>query len=140
MTTARSIWHLDGQAATRELVVTVPVKVLSEANLRNGHMARWRRGKKQKHDVGLVLNAALGLHGHPGFPCIVTLVRLIGSGGRRLDDDNAVSGFKAIRDCVAACLKVDDGSPLVTWRYEQRGDKPPAWGVEVRIAGRRTEG
>jgi hypothetical protein len=115
-----------------ELVVTVPVKVLSEANLRNGHMARWRRGKAQQNTVALVLRPALSITPVRG-PWVVTLTRLIGRGGRVLDDDNAISGFKAVRDAVAACLGVDDGDRAqVTWRYDQR-KQPAGWGVEIAV-------
>lgn len=137
MTAARSIWHLDGQNADRELVVTLPIKVISESNWRGHYMARHHRTKGQKQVVGLALGAALSLHGPPGFPCTVTLVRLIGSGGRMLDDDNNVGGFKAIRDAVAKCLGVDDADPRVTWTCDQRREK--AWGVEVRIGRARAQ-
>lgn len=53
---ARAIYHLEGG----ELVVTVPVKVLSEANRRDHWAAKHRRAKAQRNVVGLSLRAALG--------------------------------------------------------------------------------
>jgi hypothetical protein len=114
----------------------VPIKVLSEANRRDHWAAKHRRGKVQQQVVALSLRPALSLE-PMAPPFTVTLTRLIGSGGRRLDDDNNASGFKAIRDAVAKCLGVDDGDLRVAWRCDQR--KAPEWGVEVRI-GRETTG
>jgi hypothetical protein len=134
MTAARTIWHLsrDDSSDETELVVPMPIKILSEANLRNGHMARWRRGKAQKQVVGFILPSHL-TSTHKTPPLVITLVRLIGKGGQRLDDDNNVGGFKAVRDAVAACLGIDDGDKRLTWICEQRRDTPAVWGIEVRI-------
>lgn len=131
MTAARTIWHLDGHDATRELVLPIEgVRVVSESNEREHHMAKWRRGKAQQKTVRLLLSLALSFEPIAG-PWAVTLTRLIGPRGKVLDDDNNVGGFKMVRDQVAKCLDVDDGDPRVTWAYDQRKDK--AWGIEIRI-------
>ena len=106
------------------------VRVVSESNEREHHMARWRRQKAQQKPVRLLLGLALSFEPIAG-PWAVTLIRLIGPRGKVLDDDNNVGGFKAIRDAVAACLGLDDRDPRVTWAYDQRREK--AWGVEIRI-------
>ena len=41
-----------------------------------------------------------------------------------------------IRDQIAANVGVDDGSPLYTWRYEQRVEKGERYGVDVEITTR----
>lgn len=61
-------------------------------------------------------------------PLIVTMTRVAPSAG--LDSDNAVGSMKHVRDAVAKVLGIDDRSPLVDWRVEQR--KGP-WATEIRI-------
>ena len=56
-----------------------------------------------------------------GLPMAATLTRVA---TRRLDDDNLASAFKAIRDEVAAFFRLDDGSQLWRWRYEQAKGAP----------------
>ena len=51
------------------------------------------------------------------LPVIVRLTRI---GQKRLDDDNLRMALKAVRDCVAAWLGVDDANPLIRWEYGQR--------------------
>lgn len=53
----------------------------------------------------------------PMLPLVITITRI---GPRKLDDDNLATACKAVRDEVAARMGTDDGSPLYTWRYEQR--------------------
>lgn len=134
MTTAHSIWHLDGHNETRELVTTIPIRTKSEANGRDHWAKKAKRVKAQRSTVGLVVSGLLSLQGHVGFPCTVTLTRIAPSRG--LDSDNLTISLKACRDGVADALKVDDGHPQVTWAYAQRRGAPKQWGVEVRIAGR----
>ena len=61
-------------------------------------------------------------------PITVVLTRI---GKKTLDDDNLQSGFKATRDGVADWLGIDDGSPLLTWRYAQEKGKQYAAHVAV---------
>lgn len=48
--------------------------------------------------------------------CRVLIVRY---GRKRLDDDNLVAAFKAVRDAIAENLGVDDGSEAITFDYRQ---------------------
>ena len=66
----------------------------------------------------------------PALPCVVLLVRVGPSNG--LDDDNLRGAGKGVRDQIAAWLGVDDRSPLVAWKYDQR--RAPAWGMEVHFS------
>jgi len=95
------------------------------ANSRLHWAARAKRVKRQRAIVGLMLRSV----DRPTLPCVVTITRR--SPGT-LDDDNAVSSAKAVRDAVAQWLGVDDRSPLVTWRVEQ--ERGP-WGVRVAVRG-----
>jgi hypothetical protein len=57
-------------------------------------------------------------------------------GRRKLDDDNLEAAFKHIRDQIACIVGVDDGSPLYTWRYEQRVGSSLQYGVNIEILTR----
>lgn len=94
--------------------------------LRQHPKARRRQSRKEKKDVGIMLLARVGLT-RPKPPLVITITRV--SPGR-CDDDNLVGGGKAVRDSVAAYLGIDDGSPLVTYRYAQRVGP---WAVEIEI-------
>ena len=47
------------------------------------------------------------------------VVSIIGLRRRALDDDNFNGGCKALRDCIAASLGIDDGDKRLTWQYGQ---------------------
>lgn len=51
------------------------------------------------------------------WPCAV--VRIVRVAPRVLDDDNAASAAKSVRDGVAAALAVDDRDPRVVWLVDQ---------------------
>ena len=60
------------------------------------------------------------------------VISIIGLRRRALDDDNFNGGCKALRDCIAASLGIDDGDKRLLWQYSQlqtRGRE----GVLVRI-------
>ncbi len=101
----------------------IPIRLPSLANTRMD----WRRMSRLK--VSQRGATAACMHGHaiPSLPLLVTITRV---GPRQLDDDNLASACKYIRDEIARAVGVDDGSPLYTWRYEQRiGD----YGVDVEV-------
>ena len=104
----------------------IPIKLPSLANVR----WHWRKmaalKKKQKFATRLCMSATT----LPPLPLLVTIIRV---GPRELDDDNLSSAAKYVRDQIAATVGVDDGSPLYTWRYEQRKG---AYGVDVEITSR----
>lgn len=50
----------------------------------------------------------------------------------KLDDDNVARALKGIQDSIAVMLKVDDGSPCVAWRREQRSEGA-FLGVEIEV-------
>ena len=130
------------------ICVTLPIRLLSEANQR-GH---WSKGaKRAKEQRTATLWAVLSrivptsgggwatmpdwrLTGEQGLA--VTLVRIA---PRNLDTDNLARAFKAIRDGVADALGVNDNDPRIEWRYEQRksdGHRTPSvppYAIEIRI-------
>lgn len=102
------------------MTFTLPIKVISEANCRD-HWAKKMKRVRMHRKTAHALCPAFEV------PCIVTLTRI---GKRTLDSDNLAGAFKACRDGIADKLKVDDGSPLIEWRYAQeKGD----YGVRVEL-------
>lgn len=134
---ARTAWVPVGDGLERELVVTLPLRTVSEANTRCHWAVRANRAKTQRLCAALsvrryVQAEARRICGDPLrirvlLPVVVTLTR---RSPRALDDDNLRSALKAVRDGVADALGVDDRDPRVTWEYDQvRG----SYGVDVRI-------
>ncbi len=105
-------------------VATIPgLRLDVTANSRLHWATRARKVKHQRAVVALVLRTVA----RPALPCVVTITRC--SRGT-LDDDNAVSSAKAVRDEVARWLGVDDRDGRVTW--EVRQERAP-WGVRVSV-------
>lgn len=70
----------------------------------------------------------------PPLPLTITIIRI---GPRKLDDDNLASACKYVRDQIAESVGLDDGSPMYTWRYEQRAEGSNRYGVDVEVETRR---
>ncbi len=107
----------------------VPIKTVSEANERGGHWKpAWARGKRQKEEL-------IEWFSGPRRKDIDQVrpdphINLIRVSPRKLDSDNLISAFKAVRDQLAALIKPgyapgradDDGD--ITWSYDQQAGKP----------------
>ena len=114
-------------AGKHAVTVYVPVRTVSEANTHDHWRKRHARAKAQRGAIALKFTR-LPL---PAPPLVVRLERIA---GRRLDDDNLRSAFKAIRDEVAKFIGVDDGDERVKWEYDQ-WDHPNLRGhVRIHIA------
>ncbi len=112
------------------MLFTIPLRLPSLANTRM-HWRRLARLKRvQRAATKVVMLAARAHQRLPLPPWAVTITRV---GPRRLDDDNLAAACKYVRDQIAEVVGVDDGSPLYTWRYEQRVGK---YAVVVHIAPR----
>ena len=107
----------------------IPIRLPSLANSR----MHWRAMAALKQDQRWAAKCALRGKDIPTLPLIVTITRI---GPRGLDDDNLASACKYVRDQIAEAVGTDDGSPLYTWRYEQRIGK---YGVDVDIVGREAQ-
>lgn len=105
------------------IVVHVPVHAQSTANLREHHMARYRRMKIHRETAHWALKAH-----RPVLPAVVTITRV----GRRLLDahDNLRMSAKGVVDGIADWFGVPDDDPRIEWRYDQRIGEP---GVEVTV-------
>lgn len=111
---------------------SIPVKVKSEANLREHHMAKYRRSKAQKNAAYLMTVTEAKPYREPKTEITVAMVRVYGNRGKRMDSDNLARSMKACRDGIANGLCIDDGSELIDWQYAQR--KGTEDKVEVLIA------
>ena len=109
------------------LSITVPLRTVSAANMREHHMARAKRVKAERWAVGVHLNR----YKPPTMPCVVMLGR-VSKAYRMLDDDNLRGALKAVRDEVARWLGVDDGDDRVIWRYAQKCGCIE-WGVVIVV-------
>ncbi len=121
------------------MILALPISLPSVANLREHWATKAKRVKAQRNAIIAAwrdhrhLEERRALFGwlHDGGTVVVTLSRVA---PRKLDDDNLVSAFKAMRDEVANRLCVDDGSDAVKWRYLQTKPGPKATpGVVVII-------
>ena len=118
------------------LVLTVPIKTVSEMNQREHWSSRNARRRSQKLAVWAAIESARGRRERvPGLPATVVLTRIA---PRLIDSDNAVSAMKAVRDGVACAYRVDDrdSDETLRWEYAQRIGKPMEYAVEIRIESR----
>lgn len=98
--------------------VTLPLRLLSEANERGSWHAGAKRAKGQRRVTMMaLLRATRRFVATEPLPVAVTLTRIA---PRKLDDDNLQRACKAVRDGVADALGVDDGDERIEWRYKQR--------------------
>lgn len=108
----------------------LPMRLPSAANLREHWAVRVKRVAAQRAAVRLGCAKLwwLGKEAKGTEHYVVTLTR---GSQRALDSDNLQGAFKAMRDEVAALLRLDDNSPRVAWVYRQT--KTPRWGYFVAI-------
>lgn len=106
--------------------VTLPLRLVSEANARGSWPAGASRAAEQRRVVGLTLRTRKA----PSLPCVVRITRIA---PRELDDDNLARACKAVRDEVAAFLGVDDRNPQASWAYGQRRGKAREYAVRITV-------
>lgn len=96
--------------------VVIPGEAPSTPNLREHWAVKAKRTKAQRAAV------ARKMPKWTAGPLLI--VRLTRVAFRSLDTDNLAAALKGHRDAVAACLRVDDASPLVRWEYHQAKGEP----------------
>lgn len=112
--------------------LVLPLVLKSAPNLREHHMARARRVKKERQVVADGFDTLLPSPYSPMIPIgYVVTVNLTRIGGRGLDDDNLQGSLKGARDQVAEWVGLDDGSKIYDWQYAETPG--PVWGVGIRI-------
>ena len=115
----------DAAIPVRVSTWVLPIRTRSAPNLREHWAVRARRTRDERAVVAfLMANVRLVV----GTPHAVLMTRL---GPRRMDDDNATAGCKAVRDEIANLLGIDDGDKRVTWDVQQEKAKDYALRVEV---------
>lgn len=122
------------------MIMTIPIKTVSEANARGHWRSRHRRSKAQRAAVQAHWFVAsihqLFVGAKLPSPWVVTLTRIAPSSG--LDDDNLRSALKAVRDQVADELGLpNDRDPRVTWEYAQERGKARHYAVRVTVERRK---
>ena len=110
-----------------KLIISAPVKVVSEANSRE----HWSKRNARKRQQQLVTMAHL--RSYMDWPKDrVRTVELVRFGMRKLDSDNLAGAYKVVRDAIATCLGVDDGDERVQYRYSQVAPCTED-GIEIRF-------
>lgn len=102
-------------AVTHMIFVKVNVEIRSEANLREHWRTRHQRTKLHHEAV----QWALMRHKPPKNPSALKVI-FTRVGGRRLDPDNNVGGFKHVQDALARWVGVDDRDSRWTFVHNQR--------------------
>jgi hypothetical protein len=110
--------------------VTLPIRAVSEANVREHWAAKAARVKRQRRDVYLGLYNLRGMKPPIVHRVVVVLTRVA---PRMLDGDNNVRSLKAVVDEVAAFLGLDDRDDRIQWLYAQAKGKPNQYAVKVRV-------
>ena len=112
------------------IVVTLPIKAESVANLREHWRKKHARAQLHRTTAWAELRAASQPRVLLG-PIEVTLTRIA---PRSLDSDNLASSLKATRDGVADWLGIDDkDTPRLKWRYGQSRGAPRYYAVKVEV-------
>jgi hypothetical protein len=136
---AKRIAAIEARIAARQLRIrgpkmltfNLPISAPSTANLREHHFAKARRIARQKSQTRLLCPKW-----NEGPAVRIWMTRI---SPRQLDSDNLAAALKAVRDGIASWLRIDDGSPLVEWRYEQEKGDEPCIRVEICVCEYRVE-
>jgi hypothetical protein len=91
-------WPLSEPKNAGKILLEIPMRLMSEANTHQHWRKKYERNKRQQKAVRLTW---LSKRPHVSLPCRISFTR---SGPRKLDFDNLVYAFKAIRDEVADLL------------------------------------
>lgn len=115
----------------RAVAFEMPVRLVTELNMREHWRARHGRTTKQRHATAVALLAFAPWHWDQRHALEVTIVRIA---PKRFDvGDNAEASGKHVRDELARWLGVNDNSARVTWRVEQERRGPREYGCRVEI-------
>ncbi len=112
----------------------IPIKVVSESNLRQHWAKRSNRTKDQRQVACQYTNLAVGRDARDAIKrhgATITFTRIA---PRRLDPGNLGISFKGIQDgCCNDSIGMDDGDERWTMNYRQAKGKPREYGVRVTI-------
>ena len=102
-----------------------PIKIISEANMREHYMAKARRVKAHRKAGWAIVKSSKAT-----LPCTVTLTRI---GVRKLDDDNLAGAFKGLRDGIADGFGIADNDHRIIFKYDQKKGAPKEYAVQVEF-------
>ncbi len=107
------------------------LRTVSTANAREHWRARAERSRNERAAVRAHFQHEQIAPLEFGETCVVKLTRI---GPARMDSDNVIGSFKAIRDQVADCLGVDDGDEAtIVFKYaREKGEF--AVRIELEVA------
>ena len=116
----------------KEIIKHIPLRLMSEANIKDHHFVKSNRIKKQKQVIKLFINPII-----VELPVRVTLTRVA---PRKLDEhDNLRMAFKHVVDCIADHLipgkkagRADDDK-RIEWVYDQKQGFPEQYNIELKI-------
>lgn len=112
--------------------IWLPIRTVSEANMREHWSVKAKRKKEQTALAALVLSPVLRNQSWSGVPPM--RIKLTRVGLRRLDADNLAGAFKGVQDGIAVALGVDDGDERIEWVYAQEKGTKARLGVRVSIS------
>lgn len=103
-------------------------------NLSNSRMF-WRKKAEIERNARFIGRSRMAhaLHVQTIAICPPLDILIVRIGPGTMDSDNLAISGKNLRDGIADALGIDDGSPLLTWRYEQ---EKPAKGAKHRYGVR----
>ncbi len=113
-------------------LLSIPIRLLSSANLAESHWTRYRRNRTQSNLVRMYFNL---MAKKPELPVCIILTRIA---PRKLDsEDNLPYAFKHIKDCIADILvpglkpgRADDNDQI-SWKYKHRKGAVREYGIEI---------
>lgn len=110
--------------------VSIPVRTVSESNMREHWTKKAKRAAAQRGAVLLSLRCSWGRATPFDNETTVTLTRVA---PRKLDDDNLRGALKSSRDAVAEWLGIDDRDPRCEWLYDQSRGATKEYAVVIGV-------
>ena len=114
------------------VVVDIPLRLVSAANLREHWRTRDRRVRAEREAAAYLCRTQPGWRPlAAGESVDVELLRIA---PRALDDDNLAAAFKGVRDQVAAELGLAaDNDPRASWHYHQQRGRPREYAIRITV-------
>jgi hypothetical protein len=115
------------------MIITLPIRIRSEANLHEHWRKHHARHKLQKM---LIESAFRNAKPNLNLPIIVTMTRIA---PRAIDDDNLAYSLKHCRDVIAniiipgLAMGRADADPRIKWEYGQEKGIPKEYGLKIEV-------
>lgn len=130
-------WHL-GARDRKDVVVTLPLKTVSESNMREHWAPKAKRAKKARQLAAWGCGGPLAEYRTAlakGYVATLS-VMLTRISPRPLDDDNLRGALKAVRDGITDALGLaDDRDARLRWDYGQERGKVGEYAVQITVSG-----